>query len=81
MRQVLSLSLPLQVTKEIKALSKKRGFDSVSGYVKHLVESDKDVISEKELWKHIKQGRKEYKQGKCITAGSLAEAMKIYDGK
>lgn len=76
MRQVLSLSLPKQATREIKALSKKRGFDSVSGYVKHLVEMDKDIISEKELWEDIKQGRKDYKDGKCIKAKSMAELLK-----
>ena len=81
MRQVLSLSLPMQSTKEIKSLSKKRGFDTVSGYVKHLVEMDKDLISDEELMKCVRQGRKEYKEGKCIKANSLSEAIKIYDGK
>ena len=76
MRQVLSLSLPMQVTKEIKSLSKKKGFVSVSGYVRHLVEADHDTISDKELWKHIKQGRKEYKEGKCIVAKSMADLLK-----
>lgn len=81
MRQVLSISLPQQATKEIKSLSKKRGFDSVSSYIKHLVELDKNIISEEELLKDIKQGRKDYKNGKCIKAGSLSEALKIYDSK
>lgn len=81
MRQVLSLSLPQQATKEIKSLSKKRGFDSVSSYIKHLVELDKDLITEEELLKNIKQGRGEYKKGKGIKASSLSKAMKMYDNK
>lgn len=81
MRQVLSLSLPQQATKEIKSLSKKRGFSSVSGYIKHLVELDKDTISEEELLRDIKQGQKNYREGKCIKANSLSEAIKIYDSK
>ena len=76
MRQVLSLSIPKQTIKEIKSLSKKRGFDSVSGYIKHLVELDKDTISEEELLKDIKQGQKDYREGKTITAKSMADLLK-----
>ncbi|MBU4421959.1 hypothetical protein KKB41_03315 [Patescibacteria group bacterium] len=76
MRQVLSLSLPQSATKEIKILSKKRGFDSVSAYVKYLITLDKDLISEKELLEDIELGQKEYKQGKTVTAKSMAELLK-----
>jgi len=75
MRQVLSLSLPQQTTKEIKALSKNRGFSSVSGYIKHLVELDKDLITEEELWNSVQEARKEYKAGKCIKADSIADLL------
>jgi len=73
MRQVLSLSLPPQTTKEIKKSAKQRGFDSVSGYIKYLFDLDQDLISETELLSSIKSARKEYKEGKAITAKSLAE--------
>ncbi|MBU1179554.1 hypothetical protein KJ885_01280 [Patescibacteria group bacterium] len=76
MRQVLSLSLPQSATKEIKDLSKKRGFDSVSAYVKYLITLDKDLISEEELLEDIKIGQKEYKQGKTVVAKSMAELLK-----
>jgi len=75
MRQVLSLSLPKETAKSIKTLSKKRGFVSVSGYIKYLAEMDKDLISETELLNTIKQSRKEYKEGKTITAKSMADLV------
>ena len=75
MRQVLSLSLPQQTTKEIKKSAKQRGFESVSGYIKYLFELDKDLISETELLCSIKLARKEYREGKTIKAKSLAELI------
>jgi Arc/MetJ-type ribon-helix-helix transcriptional regulator len=75
MRQVLSLSLPEQITKEIKISSKQRGFSSVSSYVKYLFDLDRNLISEKELLGSIKEARREYKQGKTIKAGSIADLL------
>jgi Arc/MetJ-type ribon-helix-helix transcriptional regulator len=75
MRQILSLSLPEQTTKELKKIAKQRGFDSVSSYVKYLFYLDKDLISETELLSSIKSARKEYKEGKIIKAKSLAELV------
>lgn len=73
MRQVLSLSLPEQVTKELKKNAKQRGFESVSGYVKYLFYLDKDLISEIELLSSVRSARKEYKEGKAVKAKSLAK--------
>lgn len=75
MRQVLSLSLSEQITKEIKKNSKQRGFKSVSSYIKYLFELDKNLISENELLNSIKVARKEYKQGKSIKANSIADLL------
>lgn len=75
MRQVLSISLPAQTTKEIKTLSKKRGFASTSDYIKRLIEMDRDLISEDELLQDIKSAQKEYKTGKALTAKSLADLL------
>lgn len=75
MRKVLSLSLPSAATKQIKQLAKRRGFASVSAYVKHLVELDKDLITEEELWKSVQQGEKEYKTGKTVCAKSMADLL------
>jgi Arc/MetJ-type ribon-helix-helix transcriptional regulator len=75
MRQVLSLSLPLKTTVEIKRLAKKRGFVSVSGYINHLVVLDQELISEKALWNSVKQARREYKTNKTVKAKSLADLV------
>jgi Arc/MetJ-type ribon-helix-helix transcriptional regulator len=75
MRQVLSLSLPQETTKEIKKSAKQRGFDSVSGYIKYLFDLDKDLISETELLSSIKSARQEYKEGKAIKAKSLTDLI------
>ncbi|HBR80115.1 TPA: hypothetical protein DEA21_00465 [Candidatus Uhrbacteria bacterium] len=75
MRQVLSLSLPLKMTTEVKSLAKKRGFVSVSGYVQHLIGMDKDLISEESLLKSIKQAEREYKTSRTIKAKSLADLV------
>ncbi len=75
MRQVLSLSLPPQTTKEIKKNAKQKGFTSVSSYIKYLFEADNDAISKKELLEDVKIAEMEYKQGKTIKANSLAELL------
>lgn len=75
MRQVLSLSLPPTTAKKIKSLAKQRGYKSVSGYIKHLIELDEDLISEKELMQSIREARLEYKNGKTVKADSLAELL------
>jgi metal-responsive CopG/Arc/MetJ family transcriptional regulator len=75
MRQVISLSFAENIAKEVKILSKKRGYFSVSKYIQDLVEMDKEIISEQELLSSIKQSRQEYKKGKAITAKSMAELI------
>ena len=75
MRQVISLSLPAPAAKKIKILSKRRGYKSVSGYIKHLVELDEELISEKEILDSVKKARSEYKKGTTIVAKSMAEFL------
>lgn len=75
MRQVLSLSLPEQSSKEIKKLSKKRGFKSVSEYIKYLVDLDSNLISDAELLNSVKTARQEYKSGNTVTANSIADLV------
>lgn len=75
MRQVISLSFPSRTTEEVKHLAKKRGFDSVSGYIQYLIKMDQELISEAYLWNSIKQARDEYKTGKVIKAKSLSELV------
>lgn len=75
MRQVLSLSLPTKSAKQIKILSKKRGFDTVSGYVKYLLESDQDLISADDLLESAQEAKKEYKNNKTIVVKSMVELL------
>jgi Arc/MetJ-type ribon-helix-helix transcriptional regulator len=81
MRQVLSLSLPPQTTKEIKQVAKQKGFPSVSAYVQYLFNTDQDVISKEELLEDIRIAEEEYKNGKCIIANSIREALELYDNQ
>ena len=76
MRQVLSMSLPLQTAQVIKKLAKKRGFDSVSAYIKYLVREDEDdLISADELLKIVEEGDREYERGETIKADSIADLL------
>lgn len=75
MRQVLSISLPATDVKQIKLLTIKRGYNSVSSYIKYLFKEDSDLISESELLKTVHEARKEYHAGKSIKARSLADLV------
>jgi len=79
MRQVLSLSLPKETTKEIKQSAKQKGFASVSSYIKYLFEADNDAITAKQLLKDVKNAEREYMNGMCIQAKSITEALRMYD--
>ena len=75
MRKILSVSLPPDIADKMKERSKKRGFDSVSSYVKYLLTLDEDMISDKELMASIQQARKEYARGKTIKAKSMTDLV------
>jgi len=75
MRQILSVSFPQNFANETKKMAQKKGFNSVSSYIKQLVEMDKDLISETELLKSIKQAKTEYKAGKSIVANSISDLI------
>ena len=75
MRQVLSLSLPASDIKGIKHLAQKRGYESVSAYIKELLRADENLISETELLKTVHQARREYRAGKSIKAKSIADLL------
>lgn len=75
MRQVLSLSLPATDVQHMKTIAKKRGYDSVSSYVKFLFKEDENLISEVELLRSVRAARKEYRAGKSVKAKSLADLV------
>ncbi len=75
MRQVLSLSLPSADIRQIKNFASKRGYASVSAYIKDLFKADEDLITESELLKTAAAARREYQAGKSIRAASLADLV------
>jgi len=75
MRQVLSVSFPPKEIRYIKNISKKRGFESVSSYIKHLVKEDKDLISEEEILEATREAEEEYENGTIIKANSMEELL------
>jgi len=75
MRQVVCLSLPADEVRQMRATVKKRGYRSVSAYVKHLFRADQDLISEAEILKAVREAHKEYQQGRLIKADSIADLL------
>ncbi len=75
MRTILNLSLPPETAQEIKTRAKKRGFPNTSSYIRYLVDSDENLITEKELLRIYKQAKKDEKDGKLIKASSLADLL------
>jgi len=75
MRQVLSISLPATEVKQLKRRAKARGYTSVSSYVHELLKADTHLISEAELLAAVKEAQKEYDEGRCVTANSIADLL------
>ena len=75
MHQTLNISLSQQTIKEIKTLSRERGFATVSDYIKYLIELDSDLISETELLDSIREARKEYREGRAIKVESIKDLL------
>lgn len=73
MRKVLSISVTDVLERDIKRKTKKRGFDSVSDYIKNLVVADEDLISEEELLEDIRKGEEDYKKGNVIRGKRLSD--------
>lgn len=77
MRQLLTLSLPAKTKKLVQKRAKKRGFDSVSKYLRFLIDedNDNDVISSEQLLKDIEKAKKENKKGEYIEAKSVKDLL------
>ncbi len=68
MRSVLSISLPPKKLAFIKKRAKSEGM-TVSAYVIQKIDEEEHMISEAELLEDIRQGRKDFKEGKCRVMG------------
>lgn len=75
MRQVLSISMPAQLITEVKKRIEKRGYSSISDYIKHLIKEDDGCMTDDEILKAAKDAEREYKQGKLKKLKSLDELM------
>jgi Arc/MetJ-type ribon-helix-helix transcriptional regulator len=73
MRKIVSVSMPEDLEKNSKIDAKKRGFDSMSSYINHLLLAAREAIFEDELIKRSKRAKKDHKRGGLIKAKSLAE--------
>ena len=80
MREILTISLPRGLKETSAQKAKREGFKSLSGYVKHLLAEDSDLLPEKELLADVRAARREHRTGKCADANSVS-LMDIYYGK
>ena len=78
MREILTISLQNKTIAQVKKKVKKSGFESVSKYIKCLIERDleDDWITEEELLEAVKEAEAEYKAGKTIRLKSAADLLK-----
>ena len=76
MRTVLSVSLNKAEATQIKAAAKRRGFPSVSGFVRYLLtESAGETISDTELLRRSRNADVLHKQGKLTKLTSLKDLI------
>lgn len=76
MRTTISISLPEQEAKELRARARRRGYPSVSGFVRYLVkESAGDIISDEEILRRSRNADALHKQGKLPVLRSLEDLM------
>lgn len=76
MREILNISLPKETVQKIKKRAKAGGFESVSQYVKLMLEMDDDLISEDEILQMAAETEKEYREGKLPKNRSMADLIK-----
>ena len=76
MRQALSLSLPAVEVQHLKRTVQRRGFSSVSAYIRQLVKDDEDIISEEKLVKRAAAAERNYRAGRVVRARSIADLLK-----
>lgn len=68
MRSVLSISIPPKKLAALKKRAKSKGM-TISAYAIRVFDEEEHLISEEELLEDIRQGRKDFKEGKCRVMG------------
>lgn len=69
MRQIINISLPQQMARELKASVKKEGFATVSEFFRHLLR----LWNTRRLAEELKRDRKKFNSGKGIVLKSFKE--------
>ena len=75
MRDIITISLPVKTRYAIKQRFKKRGFRSMSAYMRYLLDQDADAISQDELLVIAKEADRDYKKGLLKKRSSLRELL------
>lgn len=75
MRTILNISLPKDKAYAVKKRAQRRGFSSTSGYIRFLLDLDKDLISPIELLAMAKKADREYRAGKLKKYKSLQDLL------
>jgi Arc/MetJ-type ribon-helix-helix transcriptional regulator len=74
MRSTISISLPKEEASHVRSLAKRRGFPTVSGYVRYLLtESAGEIITNDELLRRSKSADALHKKGKLQKLTSLSD--------
>lgn len=69
MRNILNISLPEAMAREIKTQMKEEKFASMSEYIRHIIRK----YNEERLYQDLEESRREIKQGKGIRLNSLKD--------
>lgn len=72
MREVINISLPPAMAKEVRKAVKTGKYSSTSEFFRELI---KMWYSEELLFKDLQQAEKEYKAGKFVKLNSLADLI------
>ena len=67
--------MPNNMAKTVKTRAKRRGFASISEYVRFLLDQDEDLISADELLAVSRRAESEYGTGKLKKLSSLEELI------
>lgn len=76
MRTILNISIPKKEEKKIKERVKKWKFDSVSEYIRSLIDLDSELISSGTLLKLSEKSHTLYSAGKLKKLKSLKDLIK-----
>lgn len=67
--------MPPNIALAVRERAKKHGFETVSEYVRFLLNLDTDLISPQDLLAMSKRADREYRTGKLKKLNSLAELL------